>query len=100
MPKGSHLQGGCLAKGLIAFLEGENYIFYGGMKIVMSPNRGLYGPASDAERAMVTALASRFPTDPGIENYGPWHDGFAEAMRPVHAHFPEDLGSRSNATLP
>jgi tetratricopeptide (TPR) repeat protein len=48
-------------------------------------------PANDVERAMVKALAARFPADPGIEDYGPWNDGFAGAMRPVHAHFPEDL---------
>jgi tetratricopeptide (TPR) repeat protein len=49
------------------------------------------GRASAAERAMLNALAARFPTDPQIEDYGPWNDGFAEEMRKVHAAFPDDL---------
>lgn len=48
-------------------------------------------PASDVERDLVDALAARFPSDPGIEDYGPWNDGFAAAMRPVYARFPDDL---------
>lgn len=48
-------------------------------------------PADDAERAMADALAARFPTDPAIADYGPWNEGFAAAMRPVHGRFPEDL---------
>ncbi|WP_138467602.1 tetratricopeptide repeat protein [Poseidonocella sp. HB161398] len=48
-------------------------------------------PARDVERALAVALAARFPDDPGIEDYGPWNDGFAEAMRPVYQRFPDDL---------
>lgn len=48
-------------------------------------------PASDVERALVDALAARFPTDPAIEDYGPWNEGFAEAMREVYQRFPDDL---------
>ncbi|PKP75962.1 MAG: hypothetical protein CVT84_00945 [Alphaproteobacteria bacterium HGW-Alphaproteobacteria-6] len=44
-----------------------------------------------AERALLTALAARFPTDPAIEDYGPWNDAFADAMRKVHAAHPADL---------
>lgn len=44
-----------------------------------------------AERALLTALAARFPTDPAIEDYGPWNDAFADAMRRVHAAHPADL---------
>jgi tetratricopeptide (TPR) repeat protein len=47
--------------------------------------------ATPVERALLAALAARFPTDPGIEDYGPWNDGFAEEMRRVYAAFPEDL---------
>jgi hypothetical protein len=42
------------------------------------------------ERALIEALAARYPTDPEIEDYQPFNDGFAAAMRPVHAAFPED----------
>ena len=43
------------------------------------------------EQAMVRALAARYPTDPAIEDFGPWNDAFTEAMRPVHEAFPDDL---------
>ncbi|MEM8632892.1 MAG: tetratricopeptide repeat protein [Pseudomonadota bacterium] len=43
------------------------------------------------EMAMIEALATRYPTDPEIEDYGPWNDAFADAMRPVYAEFGEDL---------
>jgi len=48
-------------------------------------------PATQVERALLDALASRFPTDPGITDYGPWNDDFAAAMRPVYRRFPDDL---------
>jgi hypothetical protein len=47
--------------------------------------------ATPAEHAILMALAARFPTDPTIEEYGPWNDAFAEEMRRVHAAFPDDL---------
>lgn len=56
---------------------------------LLAEARGL--PAAEVERALVDALAARFPTDPEIEDYGPWNDGFAAAMRPVHQRFPDDL---------
>ena len=47
--------------------------------------------ATPMERAMVDALAHRFPADPTIEDYGPWNDAFAAAMRKVNAEFAQDL---------
>jgi len=47
--------------------------------------------AMPVERALLAALAARFPNDPAIEDYGPWNDGFAKEMREVHAAFPDDL---------
>jgi tetratricopeptide (TPR) repeat protein len=47
--------------------------------------------AAPVERALLQALALRYPTDPEIEEFQPFNDGFAEAMRPVHAAFPDDL---------
>jgi tetratricopeptide (TPR) repeat protein len=43
------------------------------------------------ENELVTALADRYPQDPEIEDYGPWNDAFAEAMRKVYAAYPDDL---------
>lgn len=47
--------------------------------------------AGPVETALIAALASRYPIDPDIEDYQPFNDGFAEAMRPVYAQFPDDL---------
>ncbi|MCL7466671.1 tetratricopeptide repeat protein [Phaeovulum sp. NW3] len=48
-------------------------------------------PAPEVEQALVNALAARFPTDPTVEDYGPWNETFAQAMRAVHHRFPDDL---------
>ncbi len=47
--------------------------------------------ARAAERALLEALASRYPDDPEIEDYQPFNDGFAAAMAPVYAAHPDDL---------
>jgi len=47
--------------------------------------------AKPAERALIEALASRYPTDPEIEDYQPFNDGFAAAMKPVYEDHPDDL---------
>ncbi|MEO1090433.1 MAG: tetratricopeptide repeat protein [Pseudomonadota bacterium] len=43
------------------------------------------------ERALLDALAHRYPDGPIAEDFGPCHDAFAAAMRDVHARFPADL---------
>jgi tetratricopeptide (TPR) repeat protein len=43
------------------------------------------------ETAMIEALAARYPSDPEIEEFGPWNDAFTEAMRPVYEAHPDDL---------
>jgi len=57
----------------------------------LSATKSAYGRATAVERAMVDALAVRFPTDPTIEDYSPWNDAFSSAMREVYATFPDDL---------
>ena len=47
--------------------------------------------ASEVEQALLAALASRYPDDPAIEDYQPFNDGFAAAMKPVYEAFPDDL---------
>ena len=47
--------------------------------------------AAPVERALIETLASRYPTDPDIEDYRPFNDGFAEAMRPVYEAHRDDL---------
>ena len=46
---------------------------------------------SPVEAAMIRALAARDPTDPEIEDFGPWNDAFTDAMRPVYETHPDDL---------
>ena len=47
--------------------------------------------ARPVEAALIGALAGRYPTDPAVEDFRPWNDAFAAAMRGVHAAFPDDL---------
>lgn len=47
--------------------------------------------AKPAERALIEALSSRYPTDPEIEDYQPFNDSFAEAMKPVYEANKNDL---------
>ena len=43
------------------------------------------------ETAMIGALASRYPSDPEIEDFGPWNDAFTDTMRPVYEAHSDDL---------
>jgi tetratricopeptide (TPR) repeat protein len=52
---------------------------------------GALKEAKPVERALIEALASRYPTDPEIEDYQPFNDGFAEAMKPVYEANRDDL---------
>ncbi len=53
--------------------------------------RGLRDGLTPVEADLVDALAERYPTDPEIEDFGPWNDAFSDAMRKVHAAHPDDL---------
>ncbi|MDF2234749.1 tetratricopeptide repeat protein [Albimonas sp. CAU 1670] len=52
---------------------------------------GLACAKTDVERALLGALAARYPEDAGIESFEPWNDAFAAAMRKVHQAHPTDL---------
>ncbi len=39
---------------------------------------------TSTERALIEALLHRHPEDPAIEDFGPWNDAYANAMRDVH----------------
>ncbi|WP_422037428.1 hypothetical protein [Roseibium sp.] len=43
------------------------------------------------ETALIEAIGKRFPEDPEVEDYLPWHDAFSDAMRIVHATHGDDL---------
>ena len=44
-----------------------------------------------AERALIEAIPSRYPADASIEDFGPWNDAYADAMRAVHKANSGDL---------
>ena len=43
------------------------------------------------ERALLEALPARYPASSEIQEFSPWNDAFASAMRDVHANFGDDL---------
>lgn len=51
----------------------------------------LAGGAQPAERALISALASRYQADEPPEDFAPWTDAYAAAMRAVYASHPDDL---------
>jgi tetratricopeptide (TPR) repeat protein len=53
--------------------------------------RALHDSLTPVENALIEALADRYPTDPEIEDFAPWNDGFSDAMRRVHSAYPDDL---------
>jgi len=43
------------------------------------------------ERAVIEAIPHRYPEDATIEDFGPWNDAYADAMRQVHKAHSKDL---------
>ena len=43
------------------------------------------------ERALIEAITQRYPQDATIEDFGPWNDAYADAMRAVYKAHPGDL---------
>ena len=43
------------------------------------------------ERALIKAIAQRYPETASIEDFGPWNDAYADAMRAVHKAHSDDL---------
>jgi tetratricopeptide (TPR) repeat protein len=47
--------------------------------------------ASEIEQDLIRALASRYPDDGPMQDYSPFNDAYADAMRAVHRRYPLDL---------
>ena len=47
--------------------------------------------ASAIEKGLINALGQRYPDDVSVEDFGPWNDAFANAMRKVYQDYPDDL---------
>jgi len=52
---------------------------------------GLKDGASPFERALIEAIAERYPDDASIEDFAPWNDAYADAMRAVYKAHSADL---------
>lgn len=46
---------------------------------------------AEIERALIGALSKRYPASPGEEDFGPWNDAYADAMREVYRAHGDDL---------
>ncbi|MEM8650492.1 MAG: hypothetical protein AAGF54_08190 [Pseudomonadota bacterium] len=53
--------------------------------------QGLLDHVTPVEAALIGALVKRYPDDPTKEDFSPWHDAFADAMRQMHKDYPHDL---------
>ena len=47
--------------------------------------------ANDIEKGLIEALGERYPGDSSTEDFGPWNDAFANAMRKVYHDHPDDM---------
>ncbi|MBW4652430.1 MAG: tetratricopeptide repeat protein [Kaiparowitsia implicata GSE-PSE-MK54-09C] len=42
------------------------------------------------EQALIEAISHRYPENPAVEDFAPWNDAYADAMRSVYQAFPTD----------
>lgn len=52
---------------------------------------GLADSVTPVEKALIEAIVLRYPEDASIEDFAPWNDAFADAMRKVYEAHPKDL---------
>ena len=51
----------------------------------------LQDQVTGVENALIEAIARRYPEDASIEEFAPWNDAYADAMRNVHKKHGDDL---------
>ena len=49
------------------------------------------GDATAIEKGLIEALGERYPDDVTVEDFGPWNDAFANAMRKVYQQHSDDM---------
>ncbi|MEA1903913.1 MAG: tetratricopeptide repeat protein [Actinomycetota bacterium] len=77
------------------FDEEEKRVYLGrALEAVEAASQRAAG-AEPVERALIGALAVRYPSDPSVEDFGPWNDAYSEAMREVYRANPNDLDVRA-----
>lgn len=61
-----------------------------GLKAINAAKQNAAG-AEPVEKALIEALAFRYPDEPSVEDFGPWNDAYANAMRDVYKAHPDDM---------
>ncbi|MEM1264181.1 MAG: tetratricopeptide repeat protein [Pseudomonadota bacterium] len=51
----------------------------------------LAATATDTERALIAAIRHRYPDHAGVDDFTPWNDAYADAMRRTYAEYSHDL---------
>ncbi|MGZ4173648.1 MAG: tetratricopeptide repeat protein [Solirubrobacteraceae bacterium] len=74
----------------VAFEDDELADAVGTAHAALRTARALAADATPVERALIEALGRRFPDAAPPANCAVWSDAYADAMRDVHAHFPDD----------
>jgi tetratricopeptide (TPR) repeat protein len=74
-----------------AFEEDEKPVALALARKAIAAARENAAAADPTERALIEALASRYSGDADIDDFGPWNDAYADAMRTVYGVFPGDL---------
>lgn len=74
-----------------AFEEEEKPDAVGGAKNAITQATALKDNGTSVEKALIEAISHRYPPDPTVEDFAPWNDAYADAMRQVYQAFPNDL---------
>ena len=73
------------------FDEGEKTEFLGRALEAVEAASDRAGSGELVERALIEALGARYPSDPSVEDFGPWNDAYSDAMREVYRAHPDDM---------
>jgi tetratricopeptide (TPR) repeat protein len=73
------------------FDEGEKTEYLGRALEAVEAASDRAGSVELVERALIEALAARYPSDPSVEDFGPWNDAYSNAMREVYRAHPNDM---------
>jgi tetratricopeptide (TPR) repeat protein len=74
-----------------AFEEEEKPDSVGRARQAVARAQGRKDQVSAFERALIEAIPQRYPDDASIEDFAPWNDAYADAMRAVHKAHSDDL---------
>ncbi|MCH9673329.1 MAG: tetratricopeptide repeat protein [Gammaproteobacteria bacterium] len=74
-----------------AFEDGEKPAALARATESIARAEALAATVSAVERDLIEAVKLRYPGDAGVEDFAPWNDAYADAMREVHARHGADL---------